>query len=1146
MEFRLLGPLEVSERGRPLPLGGPKQRSLLAFLLLRANELVPVELLVDELWGESPPATVGKSVQIYVSRLRKQLGEGRLVTRAPGYLLRLDPSELDAARFEQLVGAARGADPAAAATTLREALALWRGPALADLAYEPFAQAPAARLEELRLHALEALMDAELANGRHAELVGELEALVAGQPLREPLRGQLMLALDRCGRQADALDAYQEARAALTDELGIEPSRALRELQEAILRQDPGLDLAPAPAPVAEPARGAFVGREQELAELAAGFDDALGGRGRLFLVAGEPGIGKSRLAEELAAATRARGALVLVGRCWEAGGAPAYWPWVQVLRAHVRESVPAELREQLGSGAAALGQIVPELHERLPDLPAPPPLDPEAARFRLFDATVEFLRSVSAARSIVLVIDDLHAADAPSLLLLRFLARELGSMRLLVVAAYRDVDPVPSEALTAALADIAREPATRRLSLRGLSERDVAEYVELTAAEIASAELVAALHEDAEGNPLFMGELVRLLAVEGPEPAAGVRLAIPQSVRDVIARRLAHLSAESNRVLVLASVLGREFYVETLAELAGLAEDELLDLLDEALAARVVSDLPGSSVRLRFAHVLIRDSLYDGLTSARRLRLHRRVVEALEARYAGDPGPALAELAHHAVAGRDRSSGLRYASLAADRALAQFAWEEAARLYGIALAALGPDAGRERCELLLSLGEAEARAGNTPAAKDAFLEAAGLARRAGLAREQARAASGYGGLIVWARSGDDPRLVPLLEEALAVLGRGDDALRARLLARLAGAMRDERSRDRRDALSAEAVELARGTGDLALLAYALDGRAAAIVGPDTIAECLALGGELRDVAARSGDTERLLAAHAELIIARLTLGDVRGAEKELDASSRIAQDLRQPVHLWMAESTRAMLEIATGRLVEGERRSARALAFGERAQRGAAIPVHRLQRYTLCDLRGTLDEVEPEIAELVREYPARTVFRCALACLHARIGRGREARQALAELANDEFSALAFDQEWLFGMSLLAEAAALLGETGTAAVLYRLLLPWPAFCAVDVGEGIRGSVSRYLGLLATATGRLDDADRHFADAVSMNARMEVHPWLALSRHDHARVLLARDAPGDRRRARELRDDAFAGFHATGMRAPSEAPARHP
>jgi DNA-binding SARP family transcriptional activator len=245
MEFRLLGPLEVVEHGRALELGSARQRAVLAVLLLHANEVVSVDRLVDELWGRTPPATAGKILQVYVSRLRKELGDGRLLTRSPGYVLRADRSELDFARFEQLMSQADLGDPRGAASKLRQALALSRGPPLADLEYEPFAQAEVVRLGELQWTALERRIDADLAAGRHAELIGELEALIAEHPLRERPRGQLMLALYRSGRQAEALEAYADARRTLLDELGLEPSEELRQLQAAILAQDPGLGPAP-------------------------------------------------------------------------------------------------------------------------------------------------------------------------------------------------------------------------------------------------------------------------------------------------------------------------------------------------------------------------------------------------------------------------------------------------------------------------------------------------------------------------------------------------------------------------------------------------------------------------------------------------------------------------------------------------------------------------------------------------------------------------------------------------------------------------------------------------------------------------------------------------------------------------------------
>ena len=345
MDFRILGRLEVLEGDRALALAGTKQRALLALLVLHANESLSADRLIDELWGEFPPATAAKTLQVHVSRLRKALegalesgAAGVVVTREGGYELRADRESVDACRFERLLIEGRSelaaGRPERAVSALEAALAMWRGPPLAEFAGQHFAQAEIARLEDLRVAALEELIEAKLALGRHAEVVGALEPLIAGQPYRERLRAQLMLALYRCDRQAEALQAYQDARRKLVEELGIEPGERLRELERAILAQDPALALASAENAATKPAAQvpaiAFVGRERELGELIAGLEDACAGRGRLFLLVGEPGIGKSRLAEELIAQAEARGTRVLVGRCWEAGGAPAYWPWTQ------------------------------------------------------------------------------------------------------------------------------------------------------------------------------------------------------------------------------------------------------------------------------------------------------------------------------------------------------------------------------------------------------------------------------------------------------------------------------------------------------------------------------------------------------------------------------------------------------------------------------------------------------------------------------------------------------------------------------------------------------------------------------------------------------------------------------------------------
>jgi DNA-binding SARP family transcriptional activator/tetratricopeptide (TPR) repeat protein len=1128
MDFRILGPLEVDAETGPLSLGGGKQRALLAVLLLSANEIVSSDRLIEALWEDDPPESPHNALQVHVSQLRKALGRSRLQTQAPGYRLHVDADEFDLARFLRLRGEGK----------LDEALSLWRGAPLAEFGFDRFAQTDIARLEELRLGCVEERIERDLARGRHCELVAEVAALVKLHPLRERMRAQLMLCLYRSGRQVEALDVYTDCRRALVDELGVEPGRELRELHEAILQQDRGLDFKP----TAEVGATAFVGRERELGELLAGLDEASAGHGRLFLLAGEPGIGKSRLAEELVDRARARGAVTLIGRCWEASGAPAYWPWVQSLRAYVRTSDSAVLSTQLGAGAIDLAQILPEIRNRFPDLEDPLPFEADRARFHLFDATAEFLRRAAESEPIVLVLDDLHAADAPSLLFLQFLARELGSIRLLILAAYRDVDPTVGGPLADMLAEVARESHTRRIALAGLSEAATAAYVEAAAPLIATPELIATVHEETEGNPLFVGEIVRLLALERA-PANGtpaVRPAIPDTVREVIARRLARLSPECNRVLVLASIIGREFSLDALALVTEVAPRQLIETLDEAVAARVVSDSTGVPDRLRFEHVLIRDTLYDSVTAGRRIGLHRLVFDRLEGFYVNETGPRCAELAYHAVGGRDYEKGVEYAQSAGDRALRLLAYEESARQYEVALAALDRCAEADessRCELLLSLGEAHGKAGDTPAAKDAFIEAAEIAQHLGLTHELARAAAGYGGRSLSARAGNDERLVPLLEAGLVAVGEQDIELRARLLARLAGALRGERSRERRDTLSAEAVAFARRSGNPRALALALDGRTVAMFGPDTHRECLALATEQCEIARQIDDKERRVHGHLHRLIAELALADVRAAEVDLEAMCRNADDLRQAVQLWFVCALRAMMALGAGRLTDAAELIPEALALGERAQGESAVPTYVIQQAALDEFRGELGDAHVGIRELVVQYPARPVFACALAHLDARAGRSAEARQTLARFTCGDGVELPFDGEWLHGMSLLAEVCAILGDARSAAVLYRLLLPWQALNVSNPTESLRGAVARYLGLLATTQERWADAASHFELALEMNEQMGARPWLAYTHDDYASMLLARADARDAERAAELHAAAVRTYVELGMTA---------
>jgi DNA-binding SARP family transcriptional activator len=1153
MEFKILGPLEVRRGDELLSCKSPKQRLLLAVLLLRPNEVVSSDRLIEALWGDEPPATAQKALQVHVSQLRTLLEPDRspggagsvLLTRPPGYELRLEPGQLDLQRFEASLAEAMAAsalgDPGRAARILREALALWHGQPLADSGFEDFLQGDIARLEELRLTAIEHRIAADLELGGHAALIGELQRLASDHPLRERIRAQLMLALYRSGRQAEALEEYRDARRTLVEELGIEPTRGLTDLERRILVQDTELDTPAVPQQRARAADGpaaGLIGRERELAMLTTVLERALTGTGALVLVGGEPGIGKSRLAEALAAAADERGARVAVGRSWEAGGAPPFWPWVQALRSYLRDAEPGVLREHVARAGPELVAILPELRELLPDLPPPGALDSPDTRFRLFESVASFLTSASRDEPLALFLDDLHAADATSLLLLRFVAASLADARVLIVGCYRDTEAGP--ALTETLAELAREPVVERVTLRGLGKRDVAQLLESVIGATPDDELAARVHAETQGNPLYAGEIARLLASEGATALTGGVLPIPEGVREAIRRRLQRQSESCRDLLILASVLGREFDLATIVEVGGLDVDALLATLEEAATARLIGNVPGTAERLRFSHILVRDTLYDDLPAPRRLRLHRRAGEAIEALHSGNPGPHVAELAHHFIAagslGTEKAG--EYAERAGHAAAAQHGYEEAAGYYALALELLErratPDAGT-RCDLLLALGEVLSRAGSGADAKEALRRAAAIAEERGWHDRLARAALAYGGRFAWARASTDPALVPILEGALEAVGGRDAPARARLLARLAAAIRDEASRERRVALAEEAVDIARRSDDLVTLAYALEGYWVAAEGADPAREGLAIGNQLIALGEQLGDKERVFTGHDFRLNAFWKLADRAGVDVEVESLTRLADDLRQPAQSWHVGSSRTMLALMEGRLEDAEQLIAQTRAAGERAEGWNAVVSQRLQLFVLRREQGRLAEIDDTIRRSVHEYPTLMRFRCALAHLHAELADEPAARAALDDLLSLDLGREHLDAEWLFSMSLLPNVCSFLADEDAAATLYALLAPCDGLYTEAPIEATFGAMARGLGVLATTLGRFDDAQRHFEAAIAAERGMGARPWLAHAQHDMAAMLLTRGGPGDGSTARSLLGDALTTYRALGM-----------
>ena len=1139
MDFAILGPLEVRDGGVAVGLGGVRERSLLAVLLLNANELVPTDRLIDELWGEQPPKTAVKTVQVYVSRLRKVLGANTIVTSAPGYVLAVDKEQIDARRFERLAAqgsrALSAGDLAAARASLGEALALWRGAPLSDFAYERFAQAEAARLHELRLAALEERVEVDLRCGLAEKLVAELQALAARHPLRERLRGQLMLALYRSGRQGEALEVYRDARTTLMEELGLDPSRELQQLQRAVLTQDPELE-RPLELPAAR-APGAFVGREAELRQILAALRDAHDARGGLLLLSGEPGIGKSRLVDEVAAHARDAGTQILRGRCWEAGGAPAYWPWVQVLRAYLRSVEPDELRQRLGSAASEVAELLPELRDMLGDIPRPAVRDPETLRFRLFDAVASLLCAVAAdEQPLLVVLDDLQAADESSLLLLQFVAGTIGDSRVLLLGAFRDTEVTPDHPLTRVLGDLLRERRLTRIALEGLRRADVEAYIALSTGGTATPELVDALHSRTAGNALFMVETVRLLGAEGRLQSTEVGDSVPSGVREAVQRRLSPLPDRARSALTVASVLGREFDPELLELLHG---GDAVEAVDTAIAARLVTAAPGAPGALRFSHSLVRDALYEAIPSPRRRELHKNAGETLERRHASDPGSHLATLAHHFHEASDAERAVSYARQAAELAASRLAYEEAARLYGLALKELDR---RDRadevelCDLLLGLGDGQARAGNDAAAKNTFLRAAEVARGGAMPERLGRAAIGYGGRFVWTKGRGDPHLLPLLEEAVAAMPPDDHPLRARLLARLAAGplvVEGDSSRPRRFTLTREAVDMARRLGDPAVQAWTLDGRKVAIWAPDTLEEQWDIMDELADLAERCGDPEQLVDARiCRLIKCIERSSGLDHFEEEYGAALRVAEELGQPGQRWLVATHAPVHALLTGRLAGAEHLIEEVFELGRESIPWNARTARLRQRVVLAGLEDRPGDAEEEL----RAAAAREVFypslQAHLASLYADLGDQTRCRAAFETLTADAFAAIPFDDTWVMTTGLLAHACRFLEDSARATILYERLEPYAHRNMVAPLEASLGSAARPLGMLAATLGDLTAAAAWFERAAGENERVGALPWAAHARLDHARLLLDR---GDRAGATPLLDQAARTYRALGM-----------
>ncbi|MDV3222490.1 BTAD domain-containing putative transcriptional regulator [Intrasporangium sp.] len=1137
MRFQVLGPLHVWGRGdRSLEITSPKHRALLSLLLLEASRVVSVDRIVDQLWGDRPPASATATLQTYVSQLRRLLEPGRgpreaprlLVTRAPGYALLAEDDVIDAHRLPRLVAhgtrLAEAGELDSALAVLDEAADLWRGEPYADLDATPAVAAERQRLAELVLAAHEQAAGLRIHLGRADVAVAELELLVAAHPLRERLWARLMEGLWATGRQADALTAYRRCARLLREELGIEPGPELARVHEAVLRQElspappPGpppsagaindrAALAPAPPEPARPAgqgakeagraaygtvlsaadrsaagsdpdsevdgprdlrpgdhdRKPIVGRDAERDLIRSALVGTTRGAGGVLVLEGEAGIGKTRLAEEATAMAEAQGWSCAWARCADDAGAPALWPWSRLL-------------EQLGLGGLRLGTDD----------------DPDRSRFALFQDVRARLQEVSTRVPLLIVLDDLQAADETSLQLLTLFARHLDGVRVLVVVTVRTVGDAPSGPVQECLARLASARHTVRLSLGGLAEEGVRELLEMTLGS-GGGDLVRRIHARTEGNPFFVREFAQLLRTgPGLDPAASAP--VPPSVREVLEQRLATLPADTLDVLRMAAVAGQEVELPLLQAACDREAGQVVDALEPALRAGVVVERqPGWE--WRFNHALMQETLLAGMSRLETARRHRRIGEAWEARgqlRAIDVG----RLAHHflhAVPVSGATPAIRYASLAAEAARERLAHPEAAEHTRTALRLLDlqpADTGPQRHRLLVSLATDLLRSGLPIEAQEIVGQALDLARRLDDGQLVAEAAAVWGHVTLWnwrPYGVVDHDLVSLIESLL------DDALDEPLRARLLGTLAVELAySDRRDEgidLAERAVGIARAQGDPILLGRVLNNLSIAAWGvPDGVERRMTAADESLSLVGRGlpARTEFLARLHRGPL--RLHLGDGAGFEADLAAARRIAATLSGPEvrpHVLYQEAGLAMLR-GKWESVEPLAREAFDL-FVQTSSWGAAEMCWGLHQFTIRRRQGRVAESLPALIDL--GDTGIPLAQAVAVVAAAEAGDPQEARRLRRRWPHQHpvdwtTDALAVTRAW---------AALLLGED--VGSTYEELLPYRGRqVVVGTATAVWGSYDLVLADLAAALGKDTAALHHAREALALAIELR-SPW---------------------------------------------------
>ncbi len=888
-----------------------------------------------------------------------------------------------------------------------------------------------------------------------------------------------------------------------------------------------------------------FAGRSRELAMLRTLIPRVEGEGLRFVLVGGEAGSGKSRLVREFTLEAAASDALVLYGACDSEVRRP-YRPFVEALDQLVRSIDAEALHAALGQEGGELLRLLPDLAQRVGELSPPVAADPDTERHRLHVAVGDLLASVGRQAPLVLIIEDGHWADTPSLLLLRHLARGASEARALVVATFRDTEAEVPEALSAALVDLRRSEGVVRLRLGGLNAEEISEFVEGAGGWDLGADLPEigrALHDLTGGNAFLITELWRTLLDRGTLPfhdgdarlpKAIAELGSPEGVREVVSQRLARLSTATTRLLEVAATAGPEFDLAVISD-CGFASSELHAALEQAIAHGMIEEVPSRQLAYRFTHELVRRALYDRMPGLRRVELHLRVAEALERAHGEGETLGMAELAHHfgAAAPLDGPQrAIEYSLLAGREALQALDFDEAVARFSSALE-LGTDQPGRRAETQLELGTACFRAGRSDEAMDAFRAAAQIARDLGDAELLATAAIGFEEAC-WRPGITDEGAVELLEEASRALGDGDFKLRVMLLAGIARAHALTGNYVAGAAAQDRATAMARRLDDRLGLATVLM-RSYWLRGDSSLEQTLAMLSEARDLAEGLGKSELQAEAMEWRVAGLIALGNLRAAERELATVHAMAARMRQPFTLHVAEHYAATLALCLGRLADADAAAQRSHELSRLLTGRAASGIYGIQMFGIRREQGRLAELAAVTRLVADRESSNTSWRPGLAALLVELGMNAEARRELERVRQEGFDELRTTL-WVASLAYLTDACAAVGDETLAALLYPELAPL-AGGNVIIGHGVAcyGAADRYLGLLAATLGDYDRAVEHFEQALAINRGMGATTWVAHTLYAHGRTLRARGGSDDADRASVLLSEAATLAERIGM-----------